>query len=418
MTDKANPKYRFVVLISLFITVVINYMDRSNLSVAAVGIALDFKLQPTEMGLIFSAFAWSYTGLQIPGGLLADRARTRFLYGAIILAWSVVTFFQGFVWGVAGLVICRLLIGMFEAPGYPLNNKIVTSWFAREERAGAIAFYTSGQFIGLAFLSPLLIAIQSFFGWRELFIGSGIVGAVWAGVWILIYRDRGHAEALAVSKTSEATLRSEVAIRLTWLQTLNFAIRHKTLWGIYLGQFCLGTTTIFFLTWFPTYLLHYRGLNIAASGILSAIPFLAAFFGVLLSGLGSDFMVRRGIAVGIARKGPIIVGMLLSSAILFANFTRNDVLAIVLLSVAFFGNGLASINWVFVSLIAPKSAVGTIGGVFNLIGGTSAILTPIIIGLLIEGGDFTPALIYMGVIALVGVCAYILMVGKVEELAI
>ncbi|MGA9659432.1 MAG: MFS transporter [Asticcacaulis sp.] len=418
MTLAKPLRYRFVILMSLFTTVVINYLDRSNLSVAALGISKDFHLHSTEMGLIFSAFAWSYTSLQIPGGLLADSVRPRFLYGGLILAWSIVTFLQGFIWGAGALIACRILIGIFEAPGYPINNKIVTSWFPTEERASAIAFYTSGQFIGLAFLSPILIMVQAVFGWRELFIGSGIIGAIWAVLWILIYRDRDQMSKTPSPKDVALSAPEKKEAKAQWLASLRIALSHKTLWGIYLGQFCLGTTTIFFLTWFPTYLIQYRGLNIAQSGILTAIPFLAAFFGVLLSGFTSDYMVKRGVSAGIARKGPIILGMLLSSVILLANMTNNDTLAILLLSIAFFGNGLASINWVFVSLVAPQNAVGTVGGVFNLIGGLSAVLTPIIIGTLIEAGDFTPALIYMGIIALIGVCSYIFLVGKVEQISV
>ena len=117
-----------------------------------------------------------------------------------------------------------------------------------------------------------------------------------------------------------------------------------------------------------------------------------------------------------ARKAPVLIGMFLSLAIIGANYTDNTSLIIFFLSLAFFGNGLASITWVFVSLLAPKKMIGLIGGVFNFIGGLAAAITPIVIGYLAEDGDFKPALLYIGILALVGFFCYLFLVGKVERI--
>lgn len=414
-----KSKSKFGVLALIFLSVVINYMDRTNISVAAQAISDDLELSKVQMGIIFSAFAWTYSIMQIPGGMLVDSIRIRLLYPFILVAWSAATIVQGLLSSFAAIVGCRMAIGFFEAPSYPANNKIVTQWFAEQERAGAIAVYTSGQFIGLAFLMPVLAIIQQWFGWRGLFFISGGIGIIWAGVWYLLYRDPVP-ENEASSTDSEASTNDnnkeyQVQAAANW-NNLKIAFSSRKLWGIYIGQFCLGGTLIFFLTWFPTYLAEYRGLSELNTGFVASIPFLAAFCGVLLSGFVSDWLVRKGVSNEVARKAPIIIGLLLSSSVIFANYVESTQWVTFFLSVTFFGNGLASINWVFVSLIAPKHMVGLVGGCFNFIGGLSAVTVPIAIGYLAKDGDFKPALMLVACLAVIGLCSYLFLVGKVEQI--
>jgi len=423
----APTRKRYGILALVFITVVINYMDRSNISIAAGALTDDLGLTEVQMGIIFSAFAWTYSSLQIPGGIMADVVRPRKLYPIILTLWSVATLVQGFAGSLLALIGCRAAVGVFEAPSYPTNNRIVTTWFPESERAGAIAIYTSGQFIGLAFLTPALTAIQSFYGWRGLFIISGLVGIVWAVIWYIAYRDpRRHrtvnqeeldeiaAGGGLVDGVGDGTGKKREPFR--W-SDLGESFRYRKLWGVYLGQFCLGGLFIFFLTWFPTYLVKYRGLDFIQSGYLASIPFLAAFFGVLLAGLTSDYLVRKGYTREIARKTPVLIGMLLSTTVIGANYTDNTSLIIFFLALAFFGNGLASITWVFISMMAPTRLLGLVGGVFNFIGGLSAVVTPIVIGYLAgEGGSFEPALFFVGALALLGFFSYLFLVGKIERI--
>src|SRR5689334_12828508 len=187
VTPRSNIRYWMLAL--LFINIVINYLDRTNLSVAAPELAKDLGLTSVERGYILSAFGWTYAALQIPGGILADRVKPRLLYAVCLASWSVTTMLQGVARGFVGLFGFRLATGAFEAPSYPINNRIVTSWFPDNERASAIALYVSGQFIGLAFLTPVLVTLQAAVGWRGLFVVTGLVGLVWAVVWYIFYRD-------------------------------------------------------------------------------------------------------------------------------------------------------------------------------------------------------------------------------------
>lgn len=423
-TDQRRSRARFLIMVMLFITVVINYMDRSNLSVAAPAIADEFGLSPAQQGLILSAFGWTYAAMQIPGGWLVDKVQPRVLYPLCLILWSLATVFMGMAGSFVALFVLRLAVGVFEAPAYPINNKVATSWFPEKERGTAIGFYTSGQFIGLALLTPVLIWLQHTFSWHWVFIATGLVGVVWGVVWYVVYRSpREHrlANEAEVDYIREGgglvdlePSGAQHAQRLSWAN-LGVVLGHRKLWGIYLGQFCLTSTLWFFLTWFPTYLVDYRGMDYIKTGFLASLPFVAALVGVLLSGVLSDVLVRRGASLGIARKLPIITGLLLSMAMIGANFTDSTGWVIAFMSLAFFGNGLASITWSLVSALAPVRLIGLTGGMFNFIGNLSSIATPILIGVLITETSFAPAFVYMTVIAALGVLSYVLLVGKVER---
>lgn len=395
----------------LFINVIINYMDRSNISVAATAISTDLKLSTIQIGLIFSAFGWMYVAFQIPGGIIIDRLSPRVLYAITLCSWSVVTLLQGIARGFYLLLGLRMATGMFEAPSYPINNRVVSNWFPESERASAIAVYTSGQFIGLAFLTPLLAVIQSYWGWRGLFISTGIVGIAWSLVWYCFYRDPATDGGLPGTKNNAQAVKfpSKKITTKEFKQVLT----NRKLWGIYLGQFAVTSTLWFFLTWFPTYLVKYRGFDFLKSGFLSSIPFLAAFAGVILSGLVSDRLIKKGISFNKARKTPVIIGLLLSTLIIGANYVNNTTLVILFMTIAFFGNGLASIAWVFVSLLAPKNLIGLTGGVFNFMGGLSSIVVPLVIGYLAKDGSFTSSILFIGILAFAGVLSYLFLVGDV-----
>lgn len=418
-----TTKKRYNILALIFGTVVINYLDRTNISVAASAISESLELTTVQMGLIFSVFGIAYAALQIPGGIIVDKVRLRFLYAFMLLMWSVATLFQGFVNSFKLLLGLRASIGAFEAPSYPANNAIVTKWFPETERASAIAIYTSGQFIGLAFLFPVLTLIQDSVGWRGLLIISGVIGIVWAGVWYIFYRDPDQHKTVSDSELKliqdgggfSKKTEKKAKEKFNWNDFFE-AFKHKKLWGIYTGQFCMGSMSIFFLTWFPTYLVEYRGLDFIKSGFLASIPFLAAFCGVLLAGFSSDYFVKKGKSPEFARKIPVLVGLSLSTLIIGANFTDSTFFIILFLTIAFFGNGLASITWVFVSLIAPKRIIGLVGGVFNLIGGLSAVIVPSAIGFLVQDGDFSPALFFIGGLTLVGFLSFLFVVGKVKRI--
>jgi ACS family D-galactonate transporter-like MFS transporter len=407
---------RYFIAAMLFISVVINYLDRANLSVAAPQLAKDLGFDDAQKGYILAAFGWTYAALQVPGGWLVDKIPPRILYPVAIALWSLATIGLGFVGSVAGLIGLRLLVGALEAPSYPINNRVVTTWFPERERATAV---------GLAFLSPVLYALQQAFGWQMVFLVTGGVGVLWAAVWYALYREPKDFRAANAAEIAHirdgggavdlaATQKTRAAFRWNDLATV---VGHRKLWGLYLGQFCLTSTLWFFLTWFPTYLVDFRGMDFIKAGMLGSVPFLAAFAGVNCSGILSDRLVRAGWSLGMARKLPIITGLLITSSIVGANYVESPALVIAFMSLAFFGNGLASITWSLVSAIAPERLIGLTGGMFNFVGNLASVSVPIVIGYLVKGGDFAPAITFIAMTAMAGAICYGFVVGKVERIA-
>ena len=416
-------RLRYRVLAMLFVTVVINYLDRSNLSVATPDLSRELQLDTFHKGLLLSAFGWAYAAFQIPGGLLVDRVRPRVLFATVCGLWSLATLLQGFAGTFLFLFSLRFLVGTFEAPAYPACNRVVTTWFPDRERAGAIGCYTSGQFVGLAFLTPVLVLTQKNLGWHYVFILTGTAGLAWAALWYWRYRDPAES-----SKVNELELNSiqaggglagrnpdsAPAQDFQWADLGKILSRRK-LWGIYIGQAAVNSTLWFFLTWFPTYLVDYRHMDFIKAGFLASLPFLAAFCGVVSSGMLSDYLIRRGFSATTARKIPVITGLLLCTSIIGANYVESPALIILFLTIAGFGNGFSSIAWIFVSALAPRRLLGLTGGAFNFFGNLSSIIVPLVIGLLVHGDNFAPGLFFVAALAMTGVLSYIFVVGKVER---
>jgi ACS family D-galactonate transporter-like MFS transporter len=341
-----------------------------------------------------------------------------------MIGWSLATMLLGFAGSLIGLILLRLLIGAMEAPSYPINNRIVTAWFPDRERASAIGAYTSGQFFGLEFLIPLLLWLEARLGWHMIFVVTGLIGMVWGVIFLLFYREprqfalTNAAEVAAIQAGGGLVDIGRKAPRAPFTRA-DFArvFASRKLWGVYLGQFALTSTQWFFLTWFPTYLIEFRHISYVHSGVLASLPFLAAFFGVLSGGLISDFLLRRGCSFGLARKAPVITGLLLSGFTIGANYVDAPGAVIAFMTIAFFGNGMASIAWSLISTLAPPRLIGLTGGTFNFISNLSAITTPLVIGYLAQGGNFAPGLVYIGTLALLGALSYLFVVGKVEPLA-
>ena len=189
--------------------------------------------------------------------------------------------------------------------------------------------------------------------------------------------------------------------------------------GASLGQFAGNTTLVFFLTWFPTYLANERHLPWLHVGFFASWPFLAAAIGIFFGGWVSDKIIKKTNSVNISRKLPIISGLLLSSCIIIANWVDSNTAVIIIMSIAFFGQGMVGLGWTLISDIAPKNMGGLTGGIFNFCANMASIITPLIIGVIISmTGNFFYALIYIGLTALVGVIAYVFIIGDIKRIVL
>src|SRR5713226_6873762 len=187
----ARTRVRYGILALLFVGVVINYLDRANLALALPVMGVDLHLNSVERGLVLSAFGWSYVLMQIPGGIIIDRFGPRLTFFVSLFTWSVVTMLQGLArtLGAGFLIGARVTLGITEAPAFPLNSRVVATWFPSRERGFAIGVYTAGEFGGLAIFAPVLAIILSNWGWPAMFAICGGIGVLFAVIWFFAYRD-------------------------------------------------------------------------------------------------------------------------------------------------------------------------------------------------------------------------------------
>jgi len=419
----AASRARWGILALLAVGTMINYLDRTVLGIAAPSMTKELGIDAATMGLVFSAFSWTYAAAQIPGGIFLDRFGSKRTYFLSVVFWSAFTLFQGFVGGLTSLLTFRFGLGVSEAPCFPTNSRIVGTWFPQQERALATGTYTVGEYIGLAFLSPLLFWLLASYGWRSLFIVVGIVGLLFGAVWWLRYREPQDSRTVNREELDYiaaggglAKPAADAGSGFAWSK-IGTLLKQRQMIGACLGQFAGNSTLVFFLTWFPTYLATERHMGWLKVGFFAVMPFIAASIGVMLGGIVSDWLLRRTGSANIARKGPIIAGLLLASTIIMANYVDGDATVIAILSIAFFGQGMVGLGWTLISDIAPRNYMGLTGGVFNLMANLAGIVTPLVIGLIVSStGSFVDALLFVGGVALVGALSYIFILGDVKRI--
>lgn len=413
-------KVRLLILLLITLATVLNYLDRAVLGVAAPAMTKELLIAPAVMGVIFSAFSWTYAVAQVPGGMMLDRLGTRVTYAVSLGVWSFFTLMHGFAMNVASLLTFRLGLGVAEAPCFPANSRVLSTWFPQQERARANGVYSVGQYAGLAFFSPVLFWVVETLGWRSLFFITGAIGVTYALIWYVSYRSPhdsnlvNEAELQHIEAGGGLGHRGE-QVPFSWRLAGRILLKRQIL-GASIGQFCGNSTLVFFLTWFPTYLATARHMDWLKSGVFAVMPYIAATAGVLIGGAVSDSLIRRTGSANIGRKVPIVAGLLLASTIVCANYVNSNQLVILVMSIAFFGQGMVNLGWTLISDVAPKPLIGLTGGIFNFCANLAGIVTPLVVGFILQAtGTFYGALAYIAVLGLIGAAAYIFIVGDVRR---
>ncbi|MCY1670858.1 MFS transporter [Novosphingobium sp. SL115] len=425
-------RYRIIALIFLITT--LNYADRATFSIAGEAASAELGLSAVQTGFILSAFAWAYALAQIPGGALLDRFGTKRIYIAAIVIWSACTAVQGFVGWIPGLAavstlfVMRFLVGLAEAPSFPGNARLVAAWFPARERGTASAIFNSAQYFSLVAFAPLMGWLVHTFHWRAVFWVMGVLGLIAALVFKLFIH--GPDRHPAINKAELDLIREgggqvnmeQAASGAAPAPTFNWAnvrllLTSRMMLGIYLGQYCINVLTYFFVTWFPIYLVKERGLNILEAGLAAAVPAICGFIGGLAGGVISDRILARTGNVDRARKVPLVLGMALATLIIACVWAEQEWLVILLMSLAFFGKGVASLGWAVMADVAPRQLAGLSGGVFNMFGNCAGIVTPIVVGYIVAAtGSFDLALGFVGLHCLLTIVAYTMIVGPLRRL--
>ncbi|WP_205170238.1 MFS transporter, partial [Burkholderia sp. LMG 13014] len=384
------PRIRWAMILMCFLANVINFIDRANLAIAAPSIRADLGLDAVGMGLVLSAFFWTYAFLQLPAGWFIDKVGVRVSLALAVGWWSVFTVATGAARGLTQLVGVRLMLGVGEAAAIPSFAKVAFNWFPRSERGLASSIFDSGSRVGSALSLPLVAWLISIVGWRGSFVITGGIGIVWALAWWFVYRDPERyraiapdaVDALLAQRGTQTVAAATDGPKVSWLDLF----RYRTVWGMMIGLFCLNFAIYFFITWFPSYLLQSRGFSLASLGTWGMLPALLAIPGGWLGGYVSDSLFRRGWSATAARKTCLVIGMLLSSSIALSAFVENVWACLGLFALAYASLSFAGANvWTLVGEVAPTPAhVASLGGIQNFAGNLAGIFITTFTGVMLS----------------------------------
>lgn len=430
--NKTHARYYILFMITLVLTLATG--DRATLSVAGPEMQKELGISAVEIGYLFSAFSWAYVISMTPAGWVADKIgsiRAMFLG---ILLWSVMTVLMGLVsyitFVVPALLILRFLLGVCESPVGPSAGRIIAAWFPSQERGVAGAIFNSAQYASLAIFTPLMAWLCHAFGWDHVFIVMGVIGIVIAFCWSKFFhvptKHPGiNNEEMEYLKEGGALVELDTVPSIkderkrAGLQEIAQLFKSRMLIGIFIGQYCISAITWFFMTWFPIYLVKERGMSILQAGFMASVPAICGLAGGILSGFFSDWLLRKTNNLSLARKVPITIGLTMSASMILCNYVGSEALVMFLMSAAFFGKGFGSLGWAVVADTAPKEIIGTTGGLFNSLGNIAGIITPVVIGYILqETNSFANALVFVGTHGIIAVCSYWFIVGKIERLKI
>lgn len=386
-----NIRWRICFL--LFLTWLVSFIDRSMMPMALPFIAAEFNLSPTVMGIVISAFFLGYGTMQIPGGIIADRFGPRKSMTLGIVAWSVFTFLTGLVTSVTSLVWLRVLFGISEGIHPPAAFKTLSTWFPSGERSRANSLVMSSTTLGPMIAPILFAAVMAAFGWRWAFFIVAIPGffVAIAVYWYLRDRPAEHPHVTATELAVIGT-HGDKQEKIGFRELL----KYPALWKLFFIYMTWDVTKWGFQAWLPSYLINVRGLSLGDTGLATALPFAVGFIGVLAAGYVAD---RTG------KRKAVLMVVLLGNA-LFLSLTAqatSTTMAIILLAAT--GLFLPAIHGPFWSLpmdMLPPRVMGYASGFINTGGQIAGVVSPIVIGALIEWtGHYDAGFIFMAISAVI-----------------
>lgn len=399
-------------LVLLVVCGVINYLDRATLAVANEYIRADLGLSMAEMGLLLSAFSWSYALCQLPVGALVDKIGPRWLLFSGLVIWSLAQAAGGLVSTFGWFVVARIVLGIGEAPQFPAAARVVSNWFPQRSRGTPTGIYNSASPLGVALAPLLLPPLIAATSWHWAFFVTGAMGIVAAVVWVSLYRDpqrdKLSPEERAYLDAGESAAAAPKADFAAW----RALFRHRATWGMMLGFFGSVYLNWVYLTWLPGYLRTARQMDLAYVGLAASIPFLCGFAGALIAGWASDKVARFAATPIAGRRNAVVVSMLGMVAFTIpAALVESNAAAVACISIVIFlANASSACSWSLVTVTAPPSRIASLGAIQNFGGFLGGALAPILTGFIAQEWSFVPALLTGAGIAFIGAMSYLFLV--------
>lgn len=438
-SEKLSPTLR-AILVLLTLSIFINYIDRGNLSVAAPLLKDELRLSPSELGILLSAFFWTYTVFQIPSGWIIDRLDVTWVLAFGFFVWSCATSLTGLMHGFVALLVVRLVLGVGEAVAYPSYAKLLARDFSIRHRGLSNGAIAAGQFTGPAVATFAGGILMADFGWRPFFIVLGLISLAWVIPWLLYTRPlrstpvrdastASDAEALQNDlepESSPAGPNSQSASANRNVRTadrepppMTAILQERSFSGACIAHFCCNYLVYFLLTWLPYYLVRQRNFTMGGMAKIGGLVFLMSALSSVLSGWLSDHWVDTGPSGSGVRKSMFVVGLVGSGISLMVAMIVPSALSVTLLIVAGAFYGIANpLLFAGAQTLAGPNAAGQWMGIQNFAGNLAGIIAPALTGFLVGAtGNFIWAVAVLGCLTVVGSLAWLFVVGPIAPVS-
>lgn len=399
-TTALRPARCWSIVVLLCLGMVIAYIDRTSLSIAIATPEFRgfFSLTDSQRGLLNSAFFWSYALLQIPAGWLVDRFGVKYPYAVSFLFWSLISASTGLVQSMTALFVFRLLLGAGESIVAPASLRWIRMNIGENQRGLAMGIYMAGTKLGPAIGAPVAAFLISAYGWKSMFLVTGLASIVWLVPWLLLVpRDR---------RVQQATDGSNSATPFWPL------LKSATVLGIIVGTFSYSCYLYFCITWLPAYFKEQRGVSLELMGIYTMFSFAGMALTTIASGWVADRLIARGGDPVKVRRWFTIAGMVLAATEVFGTRVISSDLALYIAIFSLAGLGIATANyWALTQSVMPAAVIGRIGGLQNTASNLAGVAAPILTGWLIERtGSYRAPMEAIAILLLAGAASYALLV--------
>jgi sugar phosphate permease len=411
---KPSTNIRWVMMFLVFLISTVSYLDRTNLSVAAPVIQKEFHLSPVQLGVILSAFSWSYAIAQIPAGMIANWLRPRRTYFYGMITWCIILILTTQAASYGAWVIFRIPFGIAEAVTWPAASVLLARWFPRVEYSQAMSLQNLGLVIGAAVAPPIVAFILVQWGWQMAFIITGIIAAA-LGIVFYFYAKDNPEEHSSVAKDELAWIKHDQVEEEDDTPAVaglyGALVKRPTLWAAGMANFGLDFVNFMFLTWYPTYLTQKYHMSLSKMGVMAMEPYLFGLITVLGSGAIVRRMVNNGRDSVSARKIMISLGLILGTVTLFVTpFINNIYASVTCMSLGYaFVMSILGPMWSTAAEIGGKKGAGFVSGFINFVGNVGGILSPLLMGFVLQYfNSFTPAILISAAVTLV--CAVLFVI--------
>jgi ACS family D-galactonate transporter-like MFS transporter len=387
----------------LALAILINYVDRGILSIAAPLLERELGLSATRLGILFSAFFYTYTLFVFLSGWLVDRYDVNRVLAAGFAVWTLATAATGLAEGFAVLLLCRLLLGAGESVAFPSASKIIAAHVPTTHIGLANGIITAGIKIGPAAGSLGAGLLIARYGWRPVFVAIGIGCAAWIPAWLKWMPGKDWAGQPSAGCSIAA----------------GDILGKRSFWGCASGHFCYNYLSYFLVTWLPLYLVKERQLSLRGMSKITAAYFALDALSAFSTGWLADAWVRRGASQSLARKSAMLAGHMTAAAGLLACIFTGPATYLGALAVVALGAGMSGAGvFAFAQILAGQRAAGRWAGLQNGFGNFAGMIGPALAGVLVERtGSFSAALVVTATVSLLGALSWTLFVGRVEKIA-